>query len=349
VGSSTGKPRSPSGTNSLSSSSNTQGSKSVGTKDAKAALAAFDSKSFGNADAVQVGTSAITSRATDKVGMALLLDSSNAVMREMQQQIQALREEKAKSDGELAMLMSTLRVATVQKNRLSERVEVIGHEVRALDRRSASTGAAAARASSSGRLSTPPAAKVTTPSVASAGRRSNSPAISTPTSRAANVSGTLDSSAMTIHNTSAHSARLNKESSVPPMKFSLSARKVASSGGANTYRAPTPTRRPDGWVPPHKSFKQVKAHVGLGTMSASNCYLTSLQGMGLYRDLHVLYLQGNYLTDLCGFRSQPHLKELHLGNNRCLWLLPSFLNIAYFFASELYRSAAFRPYLLWKS
>jgi hypothetical protein len=104
------------------------------------------------------------------------------------------------------------------------------------------------------------------------------------------------------------------------MKFSLSARKVSSAGAA-TYRAPTPTRRPDGWVPPYKSFKQVKAHVGLGTMSASNCYLTSLQGMGLYRDLHVLYLQGNYLTDLCGFRSQPHLKELHLGNNRSQRLL----------------------------
>jgi len=48
--------------------------------------------------------------------------------------------------------------------------------------------------------------------------------------------------------------------------------------------------------------------------------LTSLQGMGLYRDLHVLYLQGNYLSDLCGFRSQPHLKELHLGNNRIVSL-----------------------------
>jgi hypothetical protein len=305
-----GKPRSPTGASSMSSSTNTQGSRLGGTKDAKAALAAFDSKTTGgSAEPVQVGPALLTTRATDKVGMALLLDSSNAVMREMQQQIQLLREEKAKSDGELAMLMSTLRVATVQKNRLSERVEIIGHEVRALDRRSASTGA---RASPSGRLSTPPAAKVATPTVASGGRRSGSPLISTPAARAANVSGSLDAS--TVHNTSASSNKASKES-VPPMKFNLSARKVSHSS-AMTYRAPTPTRRPEGWIPPYKSFKQVKAHVGLGTMSASNCYLTSLQGMGLYRDLHVLYLQGNYLTDLCCFRSQPHLKELHLGNNR---------------------------------
>lgn len=314
VGSSSGKPRSPTGANSLSSSTNTQGSRLSGAKDAKAALAAFDSKTIGSADPVQVGSAMVTSRATDKVGMALLLDSSNAVMREMQQQIQLLREEKAKSDGELAMLMSTLRVATVQKNRLSERVDIIGHEVRALDRRSTSTGT---RASPSGRLSTPPAARTTTPTAVSGNRRSGSPLTSTPASRAANVSGTLDTS--TVHNTSANSSRPGKDS-VPPMKFSLNSRK-GSSSGAITYRAPTPTRRPEGWVPPHKSFKQVKAHVGLGTMSASNCYLTSLQGMGLYRDLHVLYLQGNYLTDLCGFRSQPHLKELHLGNNRFELLL----------------------------
>ena len=316
VGSASGKPRSPTGNNSLSSSTNTQGSRLSGAKDAKAALAAFDSKTNGSADAVQVGSAVVTSRATDKVGMALLLDSSNAVMREMQQQIQLLRDEKAKSDGELAMLMSTLRVATVQKNRLSERVETIGHEVRALDRRSTSTGA---RASPSARLATPPAAKSSTPAaVASGGRRSGSPMISTPASRAANVSGSLDAS--TVHNTSASSNRFSKET-VAPMKFNLSARKVSNSGTI-AYRAPTPTRRPDGWVPPYKSFKQVKAHVGLGTMSASNCYLTSLQGMGLYRDLHVLYLQGNYLTDLCGFRSQPHLKELHLGGNRSQ-LLPA--------------------------
>jgi hypothetical protein len=305
------KPRSPTGTNSLSSSTNTQGSRLGG---AKAALAAFDSKAISSTDPVQVGAAVITSRATDKVGMALLLDSSNAVMREMQQQIQLLRDEKAKSDGELAMLMSTLRVATVQKNRLSERVDIISHEVRALDRRSSSTGPGATRASSSGRLSTPPAAKVSTPTAASGGRRSASPATSTPASRVTNVSGTPDTSVVAVHNTSTSSAR-KEGSNVPPMKFSLSSRKVSSSG-AITYRAPTPTRRPEGWVPPHKSFKQVKAHVGLGTMSASNCYLTSLQGMGLYRDLHVLYLQGNYLTDMCGFRSQPHLKELHLGNNR---------------------------------
>jgi hypothetical protein len=321
VSSSSVKQRSPTGTNSLGSSTNTQGTRTSGPKDAKAALAAFDSKTNGSAEHVQVGGAVVTSRATDKVGMALLLDSSNAVMREMQQQIQMLREEKAKSDGELAMLMSTLRVATVQKNRLSERVETIGHEVRALDRRSTSTGAGAARASPSGRLSTPPAAKNSTPTAASAQRRSDSPATSTPTSRVGHVSGALDASVTTAHNTSASGSRPCKEgSSVPPMKFSLSARKV-SSGSALTYRAPTPTRRPDGWVPPYKSFKQVKAHVGLGTMSASNCYLTSLQGMGLYRDLHVLYLQGNYLTDLCGFRSQPHLKELHLGNNRSKFLL----------------------------
>jgi hypothetical protein len=317
AGSVSGKQRSPTGTNSLSSSTNTQGSRLGG---AKAALAAFDSKATSSADPVQVGTAVVTSRATDKVGMALLLDSSNAVMREMQQQIQLLRDEKAKSDSELAMLMSTLRVATVQKNRLSERVDVISHEVRALDRRSSSTGAGATRASSSGRLSTPPAAKASTPTAASGGRRSASPAASTPVSRVTNVSGTLDSSVVTVHNTSTSSTRKDG-SSVPPMKFSLSSRKVSSSG-AVTYRAPTPTRRPEGWVPPYKSFKQVKAHVGLGTMSASNCYLTSLQGMGLYRDLHVLYLQGNYLTDLCGFRSQPHLKELHLGNNRSLRALP---------------------------
>ncbi len=316
VGSLSGKPRSPTGTSSLSSSTNTQGTRMSGSKEAKAALAAFDSKTISSAENVQVGGAVVTSRATDKVGMALLLDSSNAVMREMQQQIQLLREEKAKSDSELAMLMSTLRVATVQKNRLSERVETIGHEVRALDRRSSSTGAGTTRASSSGRLSTPPSGKSSTPTATSARRRSDSPATSTPTSRVIHVSGALDASVATAHNTSASSSRPSKEgSSVPPMKFSLSARKV-SSGGAVTYRAPTPTRRPDGWVPPYKSFKQVKAHVGLGTMSASNCYLTSLHGMGLYRDLHVLYLQGNYLTDLCGFRSQPHLKELHLGNNR---------------------------------
>ena len=151
--------------------------------------------------------------------------------------------------------------------------------------------------------------------------------ISTPASRAANVSGSLDAS--TVHNTSASSNRFSKET-VAPMKFNLSARKVSNSGTI-AYRAPTPTRRPDGWVPPYKSFKQVKAHVGLGTMSASNCYLTSLQGMGLYRDLHVLYLQGNYLTDLCGFRSQPHLKELHLGGNRSQ-LLPAHITSHLFFS-----------------
>ena len=129
TGSAAGKPRSPTGSNSLSSSTNTQGSRAAGSKDAKAALAAFDAKTTGSADPVQVGAALVTSRATDKVGMALLLDSSNAVMREMQQQIQNLRDEKTKSDAELAMLMSTLRVATVQKNRLSERVETIGHEV----------------------------------------------------------------------------------------------------------------------------------------------------------------------------------------------------------------------------
>ena len=134
---------------------------------------------------------------------------------------------------------------------------------------------------------------------------------------------------------------------MPPMKFSLSSRKVSNSGAA-TYRAPTPTRRPEGWVPPYKSFKQVKAHVGLGTMSASNCYLTSLQGMGLYRDLHVLYLQGNYLTDLCGFRSQPHLKELHLGNNRSLRDLPLFILFSHA-SAELCHYAASRLYPPWKS
>ena len=350
TGSAASKPRSPTGTNSLSSSTNTQGSRLAGSKDAKAALAAFDAKTTAGADPVQVGAALVTSRATDKVGMAMLLDSSNAVMREMQQQIQNLREEKAKSDAELAMLMSTLRVATVQKNRLSERVEIIGHEVRALDRRSASAGAGATRASSTGRVSTPPAAKASTPTTASGGRRSVSPMTSTPASRAANISGTLDASTVTVHNTSANSNRLNKESgTIPPMKFSLSARKVVG-GGTNAYRAPTPTRRPEGWVPPYKSFKQVKAHVGLGTMSASNCYLTSLQGMGLYRDLHVLYLQGNYLSDLCGFRSQPHLKELHLGNNRQGLepvLLPSKPLTP--IAAELCRFAAFPLFPLWKS
>ena len=85
-------------------------------------------------------------------------------------------------------------------------------------------------------------------------------------------------------------------------------------------------------------------------MSASNCYLTSLQGMGLYRDLHVLYLQGNYLSDLCGFRSQPHLKELHLGNNRQGLepvLLPSKPLTP--IAAELCRFAAFPLFPLWKS
>ena len=104
-------------------------------------------------------------------------------------------------------------------------------------------------------------------------------------------------------------------------------------------------------MPPYKSFKQVKAHVGLGTMSASNCYLTSLQGMGLYRDLHVLYLQGNYLADLCGFRSQPHLKELHLGNNRQeqASVPPPIQASDAFFSAESCPFAAFRPFPLWKS
>ena len=169
--------------------------------------------------------------------------------------------------------------------------------------------------------------------------------ISTPATRAANVSGSLDTS--TAHNTSASSNKPSKEA-VPPMKFSLSSRKVSNS--AMTYRAPTPTRRPEGWVPPHKSFKQVKAHVGLGTMSASNCYLTSLQGMGLYRDLHVLYLQGNYLTDLCGFRSQPHLKELHLGNNRSQLLSARFSFIHFLtFPAELCRCVASRQFPPWKN
>ena len=64
---------------------------------------------------------------------------------------------------------------------------------------------------------------------------------STPVSRAANVSGTLDASTVTVHNTSATGNRLGKEgSSIPPMKFSLSARKAVG-GGANTYCPPAPS------------------------------------------------------------------------------------------------------------
>ena len=55
-----------------------------------------------------------------------------------------------------------------------------------------------------------------------------------------------------------------------------------------------------------------KVLVGLSTLSLSNQYITSLQGLGVQPGLKTLFLQNNFLQTLDYLFTQPTLKELHL-------------------------------------
>ena len=57
------------------------------------------------------------------------------------------------------------------------------------------------------------------------------------------------------------------------------------------YRAPSPRQRSEHFAPRYKSVKDVKVLVGLSTLSLSNQYITSLEGLGVQPGLKTLFLQ----------------------------------------------------------
>ncbi|KAL9657439.1 hypothetical protein ABK040_016708 [Willaertia magna] len=62
-------------------------------------------------------------------------------------------------------------------------------------------------------------------------------------------------------------------------------------------------------------FGDICVLIGLGTISIPNYKLTSLEGLGVRRDLKVFYLQNNYLTSFKHLESQPCLEVLYAANN----------------------------------
>jgi hypothetical protein len=89
------------------------------------------------------------------------------------------------------------------------------------------------------------------------------------------------------------------------------ARRNASPG----VRAPSPRPRPENFTPLYKSVRDAKVIVGLQTLSLSNQYLTSLQGLGVQPQLRTLFLQNNFLRHLDYLQAQPRMRELHLEHN----------------------------------
>ena len=60
--------------------------------------------------------------------------------------------------------------------------------------------------------------------------------------------------------------------------------------------------------------------MGLSTLSLSNQYITSLEGLGVQPGLKTLFLQNNFLQTLDHLFTQPALSELHLEGNRLVSL-----------------------------
>ena len=58
-------------------------------------------------------------------------------------------------------------------------------------------------------------------------------------------------------------------------------------------------------MPRYKSVSDVKVLVGLSTLSLSNQYITSLEGLGVQPGLRTLFLQDNFLASLDYLFTQP--------------------------------------------
>ncbi|EFC43800.1 predicted protein [Naegleria gruberi] len=68
-------------------------------------------------------------------------------------------------------------------------------------------------------------------------------------------------------------------------------------------------------IVPALHFEDISVTTGLGTISVPNYRLTSLKGLGVKRDLKILYLQNNYLASFNHLETQPNLEVLYVANN----------------------------------